>query len=211
MLHQFRRGARNHHRRAFRGPLHAGNHHAHAFADGERLQPRLLLARHARFRLADVEDHIRTFDPLHRGIDDLAHAPDVLVVNRVALGFPHLLKDDLLGQLRRNASQNAFGLLVDLQLAAQLDVGIDLARVVQRDLQDGILDLLRSLDNRLHRESADLAGFLVQFGAQVFLRLVILARGDNNGIFHRADDNLRINAFFPAQRVDRVVELTCHR
>ena len=100
---------------------------------------------------------------------------------------------------------------MNLQLAADLDVGIDLARVIQRDLQIGIFDLFRSFDDRLHRKRADLAGFLVQFGAQVFLRLVVLAGGDNDGVFHRADHNLRINTLFPAQRVDGVVELTCHR
>ena len=89
--------------------------------------------------------------------------------------------------------------------------GIHLARVVQRDLQQRIFHLLRRLHHRLHRVGADLAGFFVEFGAQVFLRLVVLARSHHNGIFHRAHHNLRINALFPAQRVDRVVKLTRHK
>ena len=101
--------------------------------------------------------------------------------------------------------------LGNLQLAADFDVGIDLARIFQRDLQDGSSTCSGVSTIGLHRKGADLAGFLVEFGAQVFLRLVVLARGDNNGVFHRADYNLRINALFPAERVDRVVELTCHK
>src|SRR4051794_25038130 len=56
----------------------------------------------------------------------------------------------------------------------------------------------------------DLAGFFIQLGAQVFLRLVVLARGDDDRVFHRTDHNLRINPLFPAQGVNRVVKLTCH-
>ena len=51
----------------------------------------------------------------------------------------------------------------------------------------------------------------VEFGPQVFLRLVVLAGGDNDSVFHRRHDNLRINALLPAQGVDRIVKLTRHR
>ena len=211
MLHQFRRGARNHNARAFRSTFHAGNHHPHALGDGKRFQPRLFLARHASFRLADVENHVGAFDALHRGVDDFSHAPDVFVVNRVAFRFAHLLENHLLRQLRRDASQNAFGHFRNLQLAADFERWIDLARIFQRDLQVRIFHLLRRLHHGLHRKGVDLSGFLVELGAQIFLRLVVLARGHNNGVFHRADHNLRINAFFPAECVDRVVELACHK
>jgi hypothetical protein len=32
----------------------------------------------------------------------------------------------------------------------------------------------------------------------------------DNSVFHSADHGLRINALFPAQRFNRVVELSCH-
>ena len=211
MLHQFWCGARDHDARSFRGSFHAGNHHTHTLGDGKRFQSRLFLARHASFRLADIENYIRAFDALHCGVDDLSDAPDVFVVNRVPLRFAHLLENHLLRQLRRDASQNSFGHFRNLEFAADFERRINLARIFQRDLQVGIFHLLRSLHHGLHRKGVDLAGFLIELGPQIFLRLVVLARSHDNGVFHRADYNLRINAFFPAECVDRVVKLACHK
>ena len=56
-----------------------------------------------------------------------------------------------------------------------------------------------------------MAGFLVEFRAQVLLRLVVLSGGDDDGIFHRAHDDVRIDAFFTAQSIDHVVQFTCHK
>ncbi len=109
MLHQLRYGARHHHARTLGSSFDARDHHAHALADGKRLQPGLLLARHARLRLADVKDYVRALNPLYRGVHNLAHAPDVFVVDRVPLGFADLLENHLLRQLRSDASQNTFG------------------------------------------------------------------------------------------------------
>ena len=165
---------------------------------------------HARLGLAQIDDDVLAFGALDGGVDDLAHAPDVLVVNRVALGLAHLLKDDLLGQLRRNAPQNV-GRLIGAQLAADLGRGIDALGIVQRDLGDGIFDLVGVFDDRPDRVGPDLAAFLVQFGAQILLGLVVLSGGDDDGIFHRADHDLRIDAFLPAESVDYVVQFTCHK
>ena len=181
------------------------------FTDRERFQPRLLFTRHAGFRFADVKDHIRPFHALHCRIDNLADTPNVFVVDSVALSLAHLLENHLLRQLCGNASENAFGDLRNLQLSANFQVGIDLARIFQCDLQVRIFHLLGSLHHSLYRKGMNLARFLVQLRAQILLRLVVLARSHNNGVFHRANYNLRINAFFPAQRVDSVVELTCHK
>src|SRR5581483_6833514 len=123
VLHQLRRGARHDYLGTFGGFLHAHDDHAHALADGERLQPRLLLAPHARFGLANVEDHVGAFHTLHGGIHDFADAPDVLVVNRIALGLAHLLKDDLLGELRGDAPQH-IGRFGNADLTAGLSGGI---------------------------------------------------------------------------------------
>ena len=102
----------------------------------------------------------------------------------------------------------AFG---NLQLAADLELGSTFLASSNVICRCRIFDLLGSLDHGLHREGADLAGLLVQFGAQVFLGLVILARSHHDGVFHRADDNLRIDAFFSAEGVNRVVKLACHK
>ena len=81
-------------------------------------------------------------------VHELAHAADVLVVNGVALGFAHLLENDLLGDLRGDAAQNSFGRLWNLQLAADLDVGIDLARSSSVTWRFGIFDLLGQSQRR---------------------------------------------------------------
>ena len=99
----------------------------------------------------------------------------------------------------------------NVQLSSDLDSGIDLARIINRDLQRRIFDLLGSLHNALHRKGADLARVFVELRAQVFLRLVVLARRDNNRVFHRADHNLRIDALLSAESVNCVVELACHK
>src|SRR5207248_6410548 len=107
VLNQFRNGARDDHTRAFAGFIHGLDDHAHALANGERLKPRLFLARHARFRFADVKDHVGAFDALDGGVHDLTDTADVFVVDSVALGFAHLLENDLLGKLRRDTTKAA--------------------------------------------------------------------------------------------------------
>src|SRR5581483_10628943 len=153
----------------------------------------------------------RAFDALYGRIYNFIYASNVLVVNRVALGLADLLEDDLFRKLRGNAPENSFCFFWDHELATYFGVRIGLTRVINRDLQVRVLDLLRSFDNALYSESADFAGIFVELRAQVLLRLVVLARGNNNGVFHRADYNLRINSFFPAQGVNCVVKLACHK
>src|SRR5262249_9332594 len=107
VLNQFRRSAGNDYTRALGGALDAGNHNADTLADGKGLEARLFLPRHAGFRFADVEDHVWAFNALHRGVDDLAHASDVFVVDGIALGLAHLLKDHLFRELCGDASQDS--------------------------------------------------------------------------------------------------------
>ena len=145
------------------------------------------------------------------GVDDLAHASDVFVVNGVALCLAYLLKNNLLRQLRRDSSQDALSHFGDLQLASKFNIGIDLARVFQSHLKLWIFNLIGIFHHRLNRKRAYLAGFFVQLCPQVFLSLVVFARGDHNCVFHRTDHNLRIDPLFPAQRVDGVIKLACHR
>ena len=86
--------------------IYPHQHHPHPLANGKRLQPRLLFPGHARFGLPNIENYLGPLNALDRGVDDLAHAPDVFVVNRVALRLAHLLKNDLLGNLRGDAPQS---------------------------------------------------------------------------------------------------------
>ena len=60
-------------------------------------------------------------------------------------------------------------------------------------------------------EGADLAALLVEFGAEVLLRLVILSGGYDDRILDRSDHDLRIDALFAAESVDYVVQFTRHK
>ncbi len=95
ILDQFRRRTRDDHLRSLRRFLDSHDYHANALTRCERLQSRLLFFRHPRLGLAQVEDVVLAFHALHRGVHDFAYAIDVLAVDRVTLGFTHLLEDDL--------------------------------------------------------------------------------------------------------------------
>src|SRR5215472_1222991 len=211
MLDEFRSRTRNDYAWAFRSSFHASNHYTHTLADSKRFKPRLLLARHASFRLTDVEDHIWPFDTLHRRVDNLSDTPDVFVVDRVSLGFANLLKDHLFRELSGDATENPVDLLGNQQFSADLKVRIQAVGIFQRDLQVGIFDLLRRLYDGLHREGADLAAVFVELRAEVLLRFVVLARRHDNGVFHRADHNLRVDSLFPTYTFDDVVKLASHK
>ena len=116
----------------------------------------------------------------------------------------------MLGELRGDAAEDSFRNFRNEKFATRFSAGIKFACLLYCDLKIRIFDLLRPFDNRLHRVSANLAAIFIEHGAQVFLRLVVFARGHNNGVFNGADYNLRINALLPADPFDNVVKLTSH-
>ena len=77
----------------------------------------------------------------------------VLVEDGVALGFADLLKDDLLGCLRGDASQCFSGTL-DPNRASDFDCGIKLLRIGKRDLGGGVGDAPVDQDLRGERREA---------------------------------------------------------
>ncbi len=111
--------------------------------------------------------------------------------------------------MRCNAAQY-IGRLRNVNLATDFSIRIDLLRIHERHLRQRILQGLWTFHNRLDRECPDLSTVLVEHCAQVLLRLVVLARSDNNRVFHRAHYYLRIDSLFPADRVYRVIKLACH-
>ena len=133
----------------------------------------------------------------------------IFVEDRVALGFAHLLEDDLLGQLRGDAAQGA-GVAVEANLAAHLDAGRQFVGLGQRDLVHRVLDLLLVGHDRLVDVGRDLAGLLVQLPAHVLLGLVVLARGQGDGLFHGADHDLGLDALLAAQEFDTLIQHAGH-
>ena len=211
MLDQFRRRARGDYARTFRRFFYAHDNDADALAHGERFETRLFFAAHAGFGLADIENDVGAFEALDGRVDDFVYVADVFVVDGVAFGLAYFLKNDLLGKLRGDAAKDAFGRFGDEQFSAGFGAGVELARLVDGHLKIRIFDLLGVFDDRLHRVGIDLAAVFIEDGAQVFLRLVVFARGDDDGVFHGADYNLGIDSLFAADPFDDVVELTCHK
>ena len=144
----------------------------------------------------------------------------VFIEDRVALSLANLLEDDLLGHLRGDAPQH-IGRLVVANFATHLDIRRQSVRLGERDLVDRVFQLRwhldailtdnRVRDDRLIDVSANLARLLVQLGAHVLLGLVILPRRQRDRVLDRRDDDLRINALFPAQRFNALVKQTRHK
>ena len=107
------------------------------------------------------------------------------------------MKDNLFGNLRGDAPQS-FGGLEEADLAANLGIGVDLARIFQRDFQLRIFDIVIGRKNAFDRVDPDTSAVLVELAPQILLALVFFASSGNNGIFHRAHHNLRIDSFFAA-------------
>ena len=189
-LHQLRNGTGDDHLGALGGAIDALQHDAHALADGELLQARLLALGHPGFGFAQVEDDVLQLEPLDGGVQHFAQAVGVFLVDGIPLGFAHLLEDDLLGHLGGDAAQHV-GRLVIADFSASLDFRGQGPGVVEGDLVDRIFQLLGSLDHGLVDVGADLARFPVELGPHIFLRFVVLARGQGNRVFHRGNDDLR--------------------
>ncbi len=210
VLDEGRGGAGDDDLRALGGAVDAEQDDADALAYGELLEAGLLALGHAGFGFAEVEDDVHRLEALDGGVEDLAGAVVVLVEDGVALGFADLLEDDLLGHLGGDASEGR-GVLVEAEFAADFDLGGEFARLLERHLVDLVFDLLGRFDDGLEDVGADLAGFAVHLGAHVLLRLVVLAGGEGDGVLNGANDYVRLDALVPAQRLDRLIQNTCHR
>ncbi len=78
---------------------------ADAVAVAEGLTRDELVAAHDALAAAEIDDDVAVLDALDLAIDDLADAVLELLVLAVALRVAHLLDDDLLGGLRRDAAE----------------------------------------------------------------------------------------------------------
>ena len=121
----------------------------------------------------------------------------VLVEDGVALGFADLLEDDLLGHLGGDAAERG-GVLVEAEFAADFDLGGEFAGLLEGHLVDVVFDLLGGLDDGLEDIGADLAGLAVHLGAHVLLRLVVLARGEGDGVLNGAYYDGRFDSLIAA-------------
>ena len=112
----------------------------------------------------------------------------VLVEDGVALGFAHLLEDDLLGHLGGDAAERR-GVLVEAELTADFDFGREFAGSVERELVGLVGEEFRGFDYRFVDVGADFTGFLIHLGAHVFGGFVVLARGEGDRVLDGGDDD----------------------
>ncbi len=192
--------------RAFRGALNGADGDAQALADVVSLETRLFALGHARFGAAHVDDYVGAFDALDNAVHKLADARVIFVVDGVALGFAHLLQDHLLGRLRGDAAEDFRRLILE-NFAAGLDAGLLLAGVGEGDFAQRIGDFIHYC---AYGKNIHVAGFGVEFRAEIFLGLVIFAGSDNHSIFDGRDDNIGLDVLFAADLLDCLVEQTCH-
>ena len=106
----------------------------------------LLVAAQDRLATAHIDDDVAVFLALDLTVDDRAGAVLELLVLTVPLGFAHLLQDDLLGRLRRDAAHVDGGHFLD-ELVTDLGVGHVLFGLLHGELGLVVLEQL-VLDHR---------------------------------------------------------------
>ncbi len=148
--HELGMGARQENLRPALFAAHVVDIGANAVAIAEQFARDQLVAPHDAFAATKVDDDIAVFDPLDHAVDDLADTVLVFVVLAVALGFAHLLHDDLLGGLGGDPAEvHRRQRLGDI--IAQLSCGIALFGFFKRDLG-------RDVVNNVRRRAAGAAG-----------------------------------------------------
>ena len=173
-------GARQEDLRAARLLAHVVDIGAHPVAVAKTLARDQLVAAQQRLGAAQLDHDVAVFGPLDDAVDDLADAVLELLELLLALVFAHALDDHLLGGLRGDAAEIDRRQRVD-QVAAELDVRVELAGDVQRDLRLVVLD---DLDRLGPARQPHVAGALVDRGADVLLVAVFGAAGLLDGLLH---------------------------
>jgi hypothetical protein len=195
--HELRVGARQENLRPALLAANVVDVGADTVAVAEHFARQHLVAPHDRFAAAEVDDDVAVFDPLDDAVDDVADAVLVFLVLPVAFGLAHLLHDDLLGRLRGDAAVFERRQLVGYRVA---DLGgrVMTARVVERDLERGILD-------RLHHQHVarqmQLAALRIDLGVNVGFAAVPGARRLGDRILHGAEHDLAVDRLFAGHRV----------
>ena len=158
------------------------------------------------FGLSQFDDDVAVLEALHDAVHDLADVLVVFGVNALAFGFADLLEDDLLGRLRGDAAQAHRG-FQEFDFLVHLGIGLGFASFIEGDFTHGIGDFL---DDLADREHVDFTSLRIDSSAELFVGLEVFAGCDDDRVLNRVDHDLRIDAFFPADLVDRLKKQIRH-
>jgi len=134
-----------------------------------------------RLGASQADRHALRCHALHRAGDQVALPLDILLIERLALGFADLLQDDLLGSLGRNAAELA-GRIFERHhdRVPEGGVGVDFPGRLKGDLGARVLDRLHDL---FFHQDDDPAVRHVDLGVHILAADTDIApvRGDQRG------------------------------
>ena len=169
----------------------------------------LLLERNDRLRAPQVYQNIAVADLLDGAADDFADSILIVLVDLLALGFPHPLDKDLLGGLN--------GITAEIGKPEQLpdfpvdfDAGFDLAGCRKSDLKGRILDLL-VLDDRLCGNDLDIAGVDIDIHLDVVRRAEPPLGCGEQPDFQGFDHERPVNVFFLGNLAQRLKDFVVQK
>ena len=156
--------------------------------------------------LADVEDDRARLDPVDRAGHELALAAGELVEDLVALDLADALEHDLLGGLGADPAEDVAVQLLGLDEIAEVGVGLDGPRLVDRHLGEFVLDLA---DDAARAKDADLAGLGIDPHVDV------LVTGDPpigrlDAVFDGSDELLAGDLLFGIELEEGTDEVSTH-
>src|SRR5262249_4454043 len=199
--------------RSLRGAAHLQHVRAHAVARVVALAGNLLALGQDRLRLADLQDYVALLDAMDDAAQDLPFLADELGINPLALGVANLLQYDLLGGLGGDASEILERLVLEqLELDAELGLGIERLRISQRDLGLRVGDVL---DHLLALVDPEISGLALGVDSHVVARSQALARGRQQGSLQRFEEDLFVDPLLAPQLLDDhdqfAIHLSCDR
>ena len=159
----------------------------------------LIAAQHS-FGPAEVEVDIAVLNALDQPGDDLALAVLEFLVLLLALGGANLLHDHLLGRLGRDPAQvdgrQFFG-----QKVADTQRFVEQVGVAQRDLGHVVFDFFAQLHDFAVAVQRNLTVLAVDVCADIVIHPVFLPSGALDGLFHRFEHLVALDAFFTRNHV----------
>src|SRR5687768_9629226 len=205
------RGPRQEELRAARLGAHLAQQRLEAVLRPHHLARDHVLPRHESFGIAaEIHVHAVAVDALYDAGNERRDAVLVLVHDLGALGFAHLLHDDLLGRLGGDAAEgDRFHRHLDE--AADLGLRVHVLRIVEAQFALGELELGRVVGEDLPAtERAVFAGLPVDLDPHVDVVAVLAPRRGRERGLERLEDDLARDALLVGDGLDDFQDLLVH-